>query len=295
MTPTPTENSADHEPASPRHDGETVTRVRIDMAYLGTDFHGWQVQPQLRTVQGVLTEMIAKLVDLEGYPVGAGRTDAGVHARHQVCHLDTASPGEADRLRQKLPALAPVDLQVLNVRPVPASFDARFSACRRRYSYHLLWRRDVFRETTAVYVPGRLDREAMACGAEFFLGTHDCTSFCKRVSLHADGNECTLDVCRFDWFEDSAIFQVRANRFLHHMVRNMIGTLIEIGRGRREPEQIPAILAKRDRHHAGRKAPAKGLFLEEVQYPEELLDPDSRAAPKTVGGGPDINREGDTT
>lgn len=269
-------------------------RLRLDLAYCGSEFHGWQVQPNLRTVQGQVQEMLARLLDHEVCLNGAGRTDAGVHARGQVCHLDVASEEEAIRLEQRLQATAPPDLAVLAVRRVSPAFDARFSALARRYSYHLLWDRDVFREMTAFRVERPVDRAAMSSAAGHFQGTHDYSSFCKTGSLRESGNECTVDLCRFHWQEDSAIFHVRANRFLHHMVRNMVGTLIEIGLGSRAPDDVRVILAARDRCRAGRKAPARGLFLEDVIYPTELLDQDYRPPASARDGNPDGDAEGET-
>jgi tRNA pseudouridine38-40 synthase len=259
-------------------------RLRIDLAYLGSPFHGWQIQPDLRTVQGEMRRACSRLLGRDACPIGAGRTDAGVHARGQVCHLDVITPREAERVSRKLAALLPREIQVKGILPVSPAFDARLSATSRRYSYHLLRRRDVFREPYALYLPGPLDREALAAAAVHFLGTHDFTSFCKRDSLKPDDNTCRVELCRFHWEEDSTIFHVRANRFLHHMVRNLVGTLVEVGRGRRSAADMPALLAARDRTRAGRKAPAHALFLEEVSYPEELLDPAYRPAAGAPAG-----------
>lgn len=249
-------------------------RVRVDLAYDGTGFHGWQGQPGLRTVQGELGAMLARLLGREIVPTGAGRTDAGVHARGQVCSFTARDAGELARLQNRLARLAPPDLQILDVRAVAPTFNARFDAVARRYSYHLLLRPDVFRVRTAVLVPGRLDREAMDRAAAQIPGTRDCSSFCKRQSLHAaPGNVCTVDLCRLDWEEDSAILHVRADHFLHNMVRAIAGTLVEVGLGRRRPEDIPGVLAACDRARAGRTMPARGLFLEEVTYPAKSLVP----------------------
>ncbi len=268
--------------------GADGVRVRIDLAYRGDRFHGWQEQPGLRTVQGELTRLTVRLLGRPVQPLGAGRTDAGVHARRQVCHLTVRDGAEADRLR-RLEGLAPSDLQILAVTVAAPSFHARFGAVARRYSYHLLLRRDVFRQATAWLVPAGLDREAMDAAAAHFPGTQDFSSFCKRSSLKKGGNVCRVERCGFQWVDDSAILHVRANRFLHHMVRNLVGTLVEVGRGRRRPDDIPLILAARDRTRAGRCAPAHGLFLEEVIYPAEHPDPLSgprRPAPRARPGAP---------
>lgn len=253
-----------------------TVRLRIDLAYVGTEFHGWQVQPGLRTVQGELARGAGRLLGREVLPVGAGRTDTGVHARGQVAHLDVTGAAEAERLVRALAGTMPPDLAVTGVRQVSPDFNARLSATSRRYSYRLLLGRDLFRPH-CWQLDGDLDRTAMDRAAADLVGAHDFTSFCKAASLKDDGNVCRVDVCRFDWPADSAILSavlhVRANRFLHHMVRNLVGTLVEIGRGRRPADDVPAILAACARSRAGGMAPPQGLVLEEVQYPGRLLDP----------------------
>jgi len=135
--------------------------------------------------------------------------------------------------------------------------------------------RDLFRPY-AWYLWRPVDRAAMDAAAAAFLGAHDFISFCKATSLRDDGNVCDVSRCAFEWSRDSAIFHVRADRFLHHMVRNMVGTLVEIGRGERAPDDVPRILASRSRSACGRMAPPQGLFLEEVIYPGD--DGGERAA-----------------
>ena len=199
--------------------------------------------------------------------------EAGSHIiRGQVCHLDLETGEEVERVARALPRMLPDDILLRALRPVPMDFNARFSAVGRRYTYHLLLARDVFTDHLAHTVLRELDREAMDGAAGEIIGRHDFTSFCKTRSLKDAGNGCEVSLCRFHWQPRSAIFEIRADRFLHHMVRNLIGTLLEIGRGRRPADEMPTILAARDRARAGRTAPARGLFLEEVYYPEDLLD-----------------------
>lgn len=268
---------------------ENLIRLRIDLAYQGRDFHGWQIQPSQRTVQGELRRQCTRLLGRESTPVGAGRTDAGVHARGQVAHVDVASQDEAQRLIGALPRLLPEDIQIKGIRRVSPHFNARFSATARRYGYHLFFGRDIFREHEwQVYF--KLDRAAMDTAAAAFLGSHDFTSFCRTASLKDTGNECEVDLCAFEWQERSAIFQVRANRFLHHMVRIMVGTLVEIGQGSRPIGSVGSTLAALDRSQAGRMAPPQGLFLEEVYYPEIIMEPEWRNP-----NLPDPREEGEDT
>lgn len=263
------------------------TRLRIDLAYQGRDFYGWQIQPQHRTVQGELSRQCSRLLGRQSIPVGAGRTDAGVHARGQVAHVDVANEDEAQRLIGALPKLVPADILIKDIRQVSPHFNARFSAIARRYSYRMFFGRDIFREHEW-QVSFKLDRQVMDAAAATFLGTHDFSSFCRTASLKEAGNVCEVDLCAFEWQERSAIFQVRANRFLHHMVRIMVGTLAEIGRGNRPLESMGPVLAARDRSQAGCMAPAQGLFLEEVYYPDIIREPQWRDSHL-----PDSHAEGD--
>ena len=184
-----------------------------------------------------------------------------------------------------LPGMAPDDIEIIAVRLVSPSFNSRFSAQWRRYSYRISRRRDIFRRNRQWFVPRGLDREAMDEAAAHFLGARDCASLCKTRSLR-ENNVCDVDLCRFDWDGDSGIFQVRSDRFLHHMVRTMVGTLVEVGRGTRSPDDVPDLLAACDRSRAGKMAPPQGLCLEEVGYPERLLDPDYDGPGVSPGPGP---------
>ncbi len=247
-------------------------RVRLDIAYQGGQFHGWQIQPEHRTVQGVLRHKLTRLLGYPVTPVGAGRTDAGVHARGQVAHLNVNSLAEFERLDRVLYRAMPADIEIRAVRLVAQDFDARFSATARRYVYRILQGRDVF-DPNCWQIYFALDTAAMDEAARQLLGYHDFSSFCKTASLKDSGNFCQVDLCRFEWSAGRAMFEIRANRFLHHMVRIIVGTLVEIGRGMRSATDFGEVLAACDRRAAGRMAPACGLFLEEVTYPRHLLMP----------------------
>ena len=253
---------------------------------MGSEFHGWQIQPDARSVQGEMRRCLTSLLGRDAIPVAAGRTDAGVHARGQVAHLTVNTDEEVERVARALPGMMPADIGINGVRRVSPAFNARHSATARRYSYWIIQERDIFRPHTW-YVHRTLDRKIMDRGAAAFAGLHDFTSFCKAKSLKKDHNLCNVSLCAFDWRGDSAIFHVRANRFLHHMVRNMVGTLVEMGRGERGEDDIPRILAARSRSASGKLAPSQGLFLEEVKYPEQFMDPDYNPviAPAIPPGG----------
>ncbi len=246
--------------------------VRIDLAYDGAAFHGWQIQPGLRTVQGELARQLSRLLGRDANPTGAGRTDTGVHALGQVAHLSDLNTDEIARIDRALAGMVPVDMAVRGVREVSADFHARFSARWRRYEYRLGFRPDIFRRTLE-WQPNRvLDRAAMDAAAALVVGEKDFASFCKTSSIK-ENNRCCVEYCRFAWADDSATLDMRADRFLHHMVRILVGTLEEVGRGQRAPEEMTAILATRDRRAAGAMAPAHGLYMAEVGYDPAFDDP----------------------
>lgn len=240
--------------------------AKIVLAYDGSDFHGWQIQPRHRTVQGELTQALAKLVRFEGVPPGAGRTDAGVHARGQVSSLEIDRE-HLPRIARALPRMMPSDIAIIEVREQPLGFHARHSAIARRYIYRMATRYDPMRRLDHLMVGETLDVEAMqrACGS--LLGRHDCTSFCRTSSVDPDRTVCDIQGARLTRGEDSLIFEIKADRFLHSMVRVIVGTLVEVGQGKRESSCFPAILAARHRDAAGETAAAHGLCLEEVEYP----------------------------
>lgn len=248
-----------------------VPRVRLILAYVGTGFSGWQMQPDRRTVQGELAERLERLLQRRCVPVGAGRTDTGVHARGQVAHVEVRSAAELLRVCRALPKLCPVDIQVLAAGAVSPAFNARLSATSRRYAYRLQLERNLF-DPHAYHVPWRLDLAAMNAACAHLRGVHDFSSFCKQGSLQ-DDNHCHVDLCALERQPGGVILHIRADRFLHHMVRIAVGVLVDVGRGRLRPDDVAAIIAARDRRRAGPMAPAHGLFLEEVTYPPALLDP----------------------
>jgi tRNA pseudouridine38-40 synthase len=253
-------------------DSREIT-LRIEVAYVGSAFHGWQIQSNLRSVQGDLQRQVSRLLGRETALTGAGRTDAGVNARGQVAHIKVANDDEARRVIGALPKLVPADISLGDICVVSPRFNARFSAIARRYSYHISFNKDIFRPHEWQMHTPIGDRDAMDAAAGHFIGSHDFSSFCKTSSLKAAGNLCHMELCAFDWQDESVIFHVKANRFLHHMVRIMVGTLVEVGEGTRSADSIPSVLEACERSEAGRMAPPEGLFLEEVYYPEHVLDP----------------------
>jgi tRNA pseudouridine38-40 synthase len=272
--------------------------LKLTLAYDGSAFHGWQVQPGKPTIQGALADAIESLTGEKLLPQGSGRTDAGVHALAQVATFHTASTIPPANIRVVLNDRLPAAIRVLAIGEVPADFHARHSARAKRYHYRI-WRGDVVPPFLARYVthhPYPLNEDAMQQAAALVAGEHDFTSFAavdpdRTARLSTGGQhlmggphspsfgECgdaanpkhatnirTIHESRFERHADELLYIVRGNGFLHHMVRNLVGTFLLAGKGSIAPAEILAILAARDRRAAGPTAPAEGLYLVEVEY-----------------------------
>jgi tRNA pseudouridine38-40 synthase len=253
--------------------------ARIQLAYDGSDFHGWQVQPGLRTVQGELMRALSRLVPIEGPPPGAGRTDAGVHARGQVTSVAVESPDLVERIARALPRMMPSDIGIVAVTKESPEFHARYSATGRRYVYRVAHRFDPMRRLDHLLVRDALDVAAMRQATSDLLGDHDCTSFCRPSSVEPGRTRCVIRKADLREADETLVFEIAADRFLHSMVRVIVGTLLEIGRGRREATAFPEIIAACKREAAGSTAPAHGLCLEEVEYGQVDRRESDRRAP----------------
>ena len=241
-----------------------MRNIRLDLEYDGTDFRGWQRQPAARTVQGTLEVAIATVLRHPVAVWGCARTDAGVHAMGYVANFHTELDVPTDRLVSGLNGCLPDDVAVTAACEAPEDFHARFSARARRYTYRIataptaVWRR----YTT----PSRhaLDADAMAAAARHLPGEHDFTSF---TALANEAKPvCVVSEAIVTSEPAMIVITVESNRFLYHMVRVIAGTLMEVGRGRIEPERMAEVLRKRDRRAAGPTAPASGLMLVAVRY-----------------------------
>ena len=242
--------------------------LRLTLAYDGTEFHGWQLQPDRPTVQGCLREVCARVLGEPVKVVGASRTDAGVHALRQVASLSGPVRIEPPRLLRALNALLPDAVRVLDARAAPAGFDARRSALGKRYAY-LIDRApvaDPFLRRYAWHWPHALDVEAMARALPALRGKHDFSAFCAAPGRGRTPT-CVMLSARVVVRRTRLAVLLSADRFLHHMVRNIVGSLVEVGRGARRPEWLAELLEGRDRTRAGPTAPAQGLALVRVRYP----------------------------
>jgi len=240
---------------------------RMTLAYDGTDYLGWQLQPQGPTIQSELQEALANIAGEPTAVVGAGRTDAGVHARGQVAHFELPAPIPPDGLLKGLNSMLSPDIRILSVEPAPEDFHARYSARSKTYRYYFD-RSPVaspFRYRYTLHHPYPLDRDAMAKAAERFVGRHDFESF-RASSCQAKTSERHCTVSQFLEEGEELVYEVAANGFLHHMVRNFVGTLLEVGRGKLKPEDVDRLLKAKDRTQAGPTAPPHGLHLIRVDY-----------------------------
>lgn len=245
-----------------------MRRLKAIVAYDGTQYHGWQVQPGLPTIQGLLEQHLAFI---EGTPVhveGSGRTDAGVHATGQVAHCDIAKEFRPDKLRDALNAhLRPNPVAVLAAEIVPDTFEARFSARRRHYRYRIVNRRsNLALEVGRVWrVPQRLDSDAMHAAAQRLIGKHDFTTF-RDTECQAKSPEKTLDQLDVVRDGDAITILTSARSYLHSQVRSMVGSLVWVGQGRWTADDLAAALAARNRAACGVVAPPEGLYLVKVDY-----------------------------
>jgi tRNA pseudouridine38-40 synthase len=245
-----------------------MPRYKLTIEYDGAPFKGWQIQADELTVQGVLTDAVAALT-AEKTPVqGAGRTDAGVHARGQVAHVDLSKDWETDTIRDALNAhLRPHPVAVLAAERVPDSFNARMSAVKRHYFYQIVNRRaDLALDRGRSWrVPRPLDHEAMNAAAQRLVGKHDFTTF-RSTECQAKSPVKTLDSFDVTRIGDEIIVLVSARSFLHSQVRSMVGSLVLVGDGKWSAGDLRAALDARDRTRCGPLAPPDGLYLARVDY-----------------------------
>ena len=244
-----------------------MRNIKLTIEYDGTGYHGWQIQPNVETIQGTIEGKLAQITGETVRLVASGRTDAGVHATGQVAHFKTHSSLNVLSFLKGLNSLLPEDIRVKDVEEVEEAFHARFSAKGKVYEYRIFIGevRSPFHRHFSWFVPGKLDLASMREAAMKLKGSHDFSSFCSTGSDHLSHIReiYTIDV---GIRRDLIIIGVEANAFLKQMVRNIVGTLVEVGRRKLTPSQFGDILEARDRRRAGIAAPAQGLFLVRVNY-----------------------------
>ncbi len=245
-----------------------MSRYFVQLSFKGSDYHGWQVQPNALSVQEVVEKALSTIFREKIQVVGAGRTDAGVHAKFFVLQFDYSGEIEDyQKLVFRLNGFLPSEIAIRKIREVPADFHARFSALSRTYYYYITTIKNPFATDTAFYYSGKLDIDKMNEAAEILLQTDDFTSFSR---LHSDVKTNICKVYRAEWVAEGEmlIFKIRADRFLRNMVRAIAGTLIEVGKGKLMADDFRKIIEMKDRSAAGTSAPAHGLFLMNIEYPD---------------------------
>lgn len=244
-----------------------MQRYFIYLAYDGTRYHGWQIQPNGDSVQQQLMEALQTLLRREVVEVtGAGRTDTGVHAKLMVAHFDYDEAVNCTMLAYKLNRLLPPDISVFKLEPVDAEMHARFSAKARRYEYYVTTAKSPFMRQYRYKLHKAPDFELMNQAAKLLLQVEDFTSFSK---LHTDVKTNICHVTRAEWSqvdEVTWVFNIQADRFLRNMVRAIVGTLLEVGYGKLTLEDFQQVIQQKDRCSAGMSVPAQGLFLADIQY-----------------------------
>lgn len=247
-----------------------MQRYFIQLAYNGTNYHGWQVQPNALTIQEVMEKGVSVLTGQKVEITGAGRTDTGVHASFFVAHFDLPDTlADPNQLAFKLNSFLPNDISIIQIFPVEADLHARFSALSRTYHYYLSEHKEPFRKEFTARCNFLLDVNKMNEAAAFLLQFTDFTSFSK---LHTDVKTNNCNVMKAEWKREKGllVFEIKADRFLRNMVRAITGTLIDVGRGKISISDFISIIEAKDRGEAGASVDAKGLFLTNIEYPEPV-------------------------
>ena len=247
-----------------------MQRCFILFSYDGAAYHGWQVQPNARTVQQMLEEALTTLLRTPMTVVGAGRTDAGVNAASMVAHVDLPDNTDTVQLKYKLNRILPPDIAVSDILPVKRDAHARFDALSRRYCYYVSTAKSPFSRRYAYRLTGSVDFEAMNRAAALLPEYTDFTSFSK---LHTDVKTNNCRIVQAQWRrldENHWVFEIEADRFLRNMVRAIVGTLLMVGRGKMTLDGFRRVIEQKERCAAGDSAAAEALFLAEVKYPKEI-------------------------
>jgi len=240
------------------------------IAYKGSDYHGWQIQPNVKTVQQVITDCMTKILREPIEILGSGRTDTGVHASEQVFHCDINGKHELEKLMYKLNGILPPDIAINKICPVIPEAHARFDAYERSYVYKMHQLKTPFFKNESAFIPTQLDFDAMNKAAELLLGNHNFQCFSK-IKTEVNNFICDISLAKWEQSENGWEFKVTANRFLRGMVRAIVGTLIEVGEGKLSQTDFFEIIKSKDRRRAGKAVPAEGLYLCAVKYIDEIF------------------------
>jgi tRNA pseudouridine38-40 synthase len=242
--------------------------IKLIIGYDGTAYHGWQKQPNRNTVQGAIEEVIQTVFKEKVLLQGASRTDAGVHAEGQVANFKITKKIPAKKIKAALNSKLPKDIVVIKVKEVPDSFNARMDAKGKHYRYVILNNKlySPFEKNYSLFFPYDLDVDNMQSGADYFIGAHDFASFAVNPGKDVSSTVRTIYSIKVTKKKKKVYIDIKGNSFLYKMVRSMVGTLLEVGRGRKDPEDIKRILVKKNRNYADKTVSSSGLYLKEVLY-----------------------------
>ncbi|MBD3344086.1 MAG: tRNA pseudouridine(38-40) synthase TruA [Chitinivibrionales bacterium] len=247
---------------------ETTQRYLFRIEYDGASYGGWQKQLNAPSIQEKIEHAFSTATRIPCSIVGAGRTDAGVHARRQAAHIDIPPVRDIERLRFSINSILPGDIQIFEMKPVSSDIHARFSAVKRRYCYYMNCENHPLVRHRAWTIMYAVNWNRVRKHVSSLLGTHDFSTFCSSGS-GTENMTCKVTEAALTCNNDMFIFSITADRFIYKMVRSIVGTLIDIGRGRLM-SSMAAIIKSHDRTQAGNTAPSKGLILENIEYPEDL-------------------------
>jgi len=243
-------------------------RFFIEISYKGTNYHGWQEQPNANTVQSEINKALSTILNFKIEVVGAGRTDAGVHAKQMFAHFDCDIDFDIRNLIFKLNGFLPNDIAIHDIFKVKKNANCRFDALSRTYQYYILQKKDPF-DNDAYLLQKKIDVDIMNEACQYLIGKQDLTSFSK-VNTQTFTNNCDVMFAKWEVVNNKLVFTIKANRFLRNMVRAIIGTLLDVGTGKIVSDDVVKIIAAKDRCKSGKSVPAHALFLFEVEYPNEI-------------------------
>ena len=235
-------------------------RFFIELSYKGTNYHGWQEQPNANTVQAEINRALSTILNTNIEVIGAGRTDTGVHANQMFSHFDCDIDFDIQNLMFKLNSFLASDIAIKDIFKVKEDANCRFDALSRTYQYHIIQKKDPFNKT-AYFLQNDLDIKAMNEACKYIIGKQDFTSFSK-VNTQTFTNNCDVMFAKWELVNNKIIFTIKADRFLRNMVRAIVGTLLDVGFGK--------IIAAKDRSKSGVSVPAHALFITEVKYPNKI-------------------------
>ncbi len=246
-------------------------KYKLLIAYQGTRYSGWQVQPNATSIQFLIEEAMFTVLRKNTHVTGSGRTDRGVHALEQVAHFSTDTDIDTDKLSFSLNGLLPLDIRILSIETAAPDFHARYSATGKIYHYYILEKgvQNPFKHHYATPLSYPLDHQILKKAAHYFIGKHDFTSFSNEAHKGSASRNAVRTLKRLDIFkrEGEIVLEFEADGFLYKMVRNIVGTLLDVARGKIPLDDIPHIFEAKDRKKAGSCAPPQGLFLVKIHYP----------------------------